>query len=346
MKISETTKIYGKSLTWPLITFIFLFLLSSCNLGSEKVYKESRIAMYTVTTITITSHSEKKAADAINKAFQELDRLEKILNYYSKDSEITMINKNAGNKPVKVSKETIEIIGDAIYVAENTNGVFDITMGPVISLWDFKKKVFPDAKKLGEKLKLVGYKNIVIDKKNSTAYLKQKGMEVNLGGIIKGYAADKAAAVLQNNGIKAGIVSVAGDIKTFGTKPDGTPWNVGIQNPRSTGKTDEILAVANLSGQAISTAGDYERYFIKDGIRYHHILSTKTGYPVSECQSATVITEKGVYADGFDTAIFILGPEKGMAVLKKLGFEGIIIDRKGNRLVTEGIRKNIDFTQK
>jgi thiamine biosynthesis lipoprotein len=297
--------------------------------------------MYTLTTITTVSDSAEKSQRAIEAAFRELDRLEKMLNYYDNSSEIAAINSNAGIRPVKVSPETMELIAYSIYVAQNTGGAFDITMGPVISLWDFKKRTMPDNNKLKARLDEIGYKKIVLDKKASTAFLRQKGMEINLGGILKGYAAEKAADMLKRNAIKSGIVAVAGDIQTFGTKPDSSLWNVGVQNPRQTGKDDGLLAVADLKDKAISTAGDYEQFFIRDGIRYHHILSTQTGYPVSECRSVTVIADKGIAADGFDTAIFILGPKKGMEVMKKLGLDGIIVDKMGNVTVTEGIRKNV-----
>jgi thiamine biosynthesis lipoprotein len=297
--------------------------------------------MYTIVSITVSSDSEQKAKTAIDRAFKELERLERLLNYYSEDSEVSLINKNAGIKPVKVSKETIEIIDKAIYVSENTDGAFDITVGPVIALWDFQKKALPDDRIIKEKLKLVGYKNIVINKDDSTVFIKKKGAEVNLGGIIKGYAADKAVEVLKNSNIKSGIVAIAGDIKTFGTGPDGKFWKLGIQNPRQKGKNDEILATVELSDIAISTSGDYVRFFIKDGKRYHHLLNPKTGYPAYGCQSITIIAKDSVLADGFATGIFIVGPQKGMDIIKRSGFDGVIVDKDGKIHVTKGIKDRI-----
>ncbi|BCB96252.1 thiamine biosynthesis lipoprotein ApbE [Dissulfurispira thermophila] len=300
--------------------------------------------MYTIVSITVSSNSEEKAKEAINKAFNEMDRLARLLNFYSEDSEISMINRNAGNKPVKVSPETLEIIDKAIYTSQNTEGAFDITVGPVVKLWDFKNKAMPDEKLIKAKLKLVGYKNIVVDKEKSMIFLKTKGSQIDLGGIIKGYAADKAVDVLRKNGIQSGIVAIAGDIKVFGKKPDGGFWNIGIQNPRQKSDRDEIIATIGLSDTGISTSGDYERFFIKDGKRYHHLLNPKTGYPAYGCQSATVITKEAALTDAFATGIFILGPQKGMDALKRLGFDGVIIDKDGKIYVTEGIKKNLKWS--
>lgn len=300
--------------------------------------------MYTIVSITVSSDSEEKAKKAIDMAFNEMDRLARLLNFYSEDSEVSMINRNAGEKPVKVSPETLEIIDRALYVSENTEGAFDITVGPVVRLWDFQNKVLPDEKLIKERLKLVGYKNVIMDKEKSTVFLRTKGMQIDLGGIIKGYAADKAAEVLRKNGIKSGIVAIAGDIKIFGKRPDGGLWNVGIQNPRQKSDKDEIIAAIGLLDAGISTSGDYQRFFIKDGKRYHHLLNPKTGYPAYECQSVTVITKDAVFTDAFATGIFILGHQKGMDVLKRLGFDGVIVDKDGKILVTEGIKDKIKWS--
>jgi len=299
--------------------------------------------MYTIVSITISSDSEEKAEKAIEMAFNELDRLAKLLNFYSEDSEVSAINRNAGNRPVNVSQETLEIIDKALYVSENTEGGFDITVGPLVRLWDFQKKIIPDGATVKEKLKLVGYKNIIIDKKASTVFLKTKGIQVDLGGIIKGYAADKAVGVLKQQGIRAGIVAVAGDIKTFGIRPDGGLWKVGIQNPRQQTDKDEIMATVGLSDTAISTSGDYQKFFIKDGRIYHHLLNPKTGYPDNECRSVTIIAKDAAFADAFATGIFILGTQKGMDTLNRLGLDGIIVDKDGKIHVTQNLRSKVEF---
>lgn len=320
-----------------------ILLFSSCGTTQEKLYKETRASMYTIVSITVSSDSEEKVKTAINSAFNEMERLARLLNFYSEDSEVSIINKNAGIKPVKVSPETLEIINKAIYVSENTEGAFDITVGPVVRLWDFQNKVIPNEKLIKKKLKFVGYKNIVVDKEKSMVFLKTKGAQIDLGGIIKGYAADKAVDVLKKNGIKSGIVAIAGDIKVFGRRPNGELWNIGIQNPRQKSDKDEVIAVVSLSDMAISTSGDYQKFFIKDGKKYHHLLNPKTGYPVYDCQSVTIITNEAALTDAFATGIFILGHQKGMDVLKRLGFDGVMVDTDGKIHITEGIKNRIKW---
>ncbi|HWR89689.1 MAG TPA: FAD:protein FMN transferase, partial [Dissulfurispiraceae bacterium] len=216
-------------------------------------------------------------------------------------------------------------------------------LGQVIESWDFEKKTIPGKEEINEKMIRVGYRNIILDRGQRTVFLKKGGMQINLGGILKGYAADKAVDVLRENGIRSGIVAIGGDIRAFGSRPGGEPWKVGVQNPRQTGKDDEILATVNLTDRAISTAGDYERYYIRDGVRYHHILDPKTGYPAKGCRSVTVIAADGITADGFDTGLFVLGPAKALSILGKLGLDGIVVDEDGKVFVTDGIKGSVSL---
>lgn len=330
------------SIHFFLLLIVYFLLLPSCT-QKEKVYRKSRILMDTLVTVNVVSDSSDKAERAIDIVFDEIAKLDSMLNFFSDKSELSIINKNAGLSEVRVSQETIEVIEKAIYASEKTDGAFDATIGPEISLWDFPNKIKPDDKTIRERLSLVNYKLIHINKERSTVYLEKRGMLLDLGGIAKGYAADRAVAVLKRIGIKSGLVSVAGDIKAFGLKPDGRAWVVGIRNPRAIGNDDDIMATIELRDAAISTSGDYERYFIVDGKRYHHILDPKTGYPADECQSVTVIAKDGVYTDSFSTGVFVLGPERGMAALKEMGFEGLIVDSSGSIKTTQGLKDRIEF---
>ena len=168
-------------------------------------------------------------------------------------------------------------------------------------------------------------------------------MLIDPGGITKGYAADKAAEVLREHGIKSGIVAVAGDIRTFGLKPDGKPWRIGIRNPRARDGEDDIMATIGLSDMAISTSGDYERFFIEGGKRYHHLLDPRTGKSAGGCKCVSIIAKEGAFTDSFATGIFVLGPEKGLKVLEKLGFDAVIIDSQDKIHMTPGIRGKIEF---
>jgi len=337
------------SKTIRLTFFFFLFtvfcLLSSgfsCVPQKERIFKKSRIIMDTLVTITVVSRSSSDADEAIDKGFHEIERLEKAANFYSPDSEISQINTHAGISAIKVSSDILELLTKARYVTEKTDGAFDPTIGPVISLYDFHRKIKPDDAVIRKNLSLVNYHDMVINREQSTVFLRKKDMLIDPGGIMKGYAAGRAAEVLRKHGIVSGIVAIAGDISAYGLKPDGSPWRVGIRDPRAQ-EQDEIMATLNLRDMSISTSGDYERFFILNGRLFHHLISPKTGYPAEGCQSVSIITTEGALADAFATGIFILGPEKGMKVLAEIGLEGIIMDRKGILHTTPGIRGRLEL---
>jgi thiamine biosynthesis lipoprotein len=332
-----------------LMAFLFIvcctlsILLFSCTQQKDRIYRKTMIRMDTLVTINVVAGSEEKADRAMERAFGEVGKLDTLLNFFSDGSELSAINRNAGIGPVQVSPETMEVIEKAVSASGKTGGAFDVTIGPESSLWNFSTKQKPDDRKIREKLGLVNYQWIAIDKERSAVELRKKGMLMDLGAIAKGYAADKAVEALKKSGIKSALVAVAGDIRAYGLKPDGKPWRVGIRNPRQKGKDDETVATVELRDMAISTAGDYERYFILDGKRYHHILDPGTGYPAGGCQSVTVMARDGVSADAFDTAIFVLGPEKGLEVMRQMGFEGIIIDKEGKISATPGMKDAIEL---
>jgi len=303
------------------------------------MYKDTRVSLYTIVTVTVYADSKQDATIAIDETFNEMDRLGKLLNFYSDDSEVSKINQMAGIKPVKVSQDTVQVIKKALYISKVTDGAFDITIGAIVKLWDFEKKILPDEKDIKAKLHLVNYKNVVIDENKSTVFLKRKGMKIDLGGIAKGYATDRAVEVLKEHGIREGIVVVGGEVKPFGKKPDGEAWRVGIRNPDQKVKEDEVFAIIELDGKAISTSGGYEKFFVKDGKTYHHILDPATGYPAYGCKSVSIIAKDA--PDGFPTGIFVLGPQKGLEVVKRLGIDAVIMDERGNILMTNGIRNKL-----
>ena len=332
--------------------FFLLFAVLACTPQKDKIYRKSKILMDTIITISAVSDSSDKAEMAIDKAFSEIEKIDKLVNFFSDKSEVSEINKNAGQKPVKVSYETFEALEKAIYASEKTNGAFDVTIGPEISLWDFHNKIKPEDKAIKKRLPLVTYRGLILNKKIPSVYLKKRGMLIDPGGMAKGYAADRAVEAMKKNGIKSGLVAIAGDIKTFGIKPDGKHWRIGIRNPRAIpplvkggegGLSDEIMATMEMTDMAISTSGDYERYFIIEGKRYHHILNPKTGYPADGCQSVSVIAKDGAITDPFSTGIFILGPEKGLKLLEEMGLDGIIVDKDGKIYTTSNLRGKIEI---
>ena len=315
-----------------------MMMLSSCSCNKLSVYKKSKALLDTFVTVTVVAESREAADRAIEDAFNVIEKYGDLINFFSDKSELSAINRSAGIHEVRISPETLDTIEKAVYVSEKSGGAFDPSIGPEIKLWDFFNKTRPSDAEIRKNLPLVNYKNIIIDRGKSTVFLKKKDMLLDLGGIAKGYAADLAVQDLKQKGISSGIVAIAGDIKAFGLKPDKKPWVVGIKNPRQKGNDDEIIARVALSDKAISTSGDYERYFIMDGQRYHHLLIPQTGYPAHTCQSATVIADKGVMTDGFDNAMFILGHEKGIELANKMGMDAIIIDNKGAIHTTAGLQ--------
>jgi thiamine biosynthesis lipoprotein len=326
----------------PLVLIVLAAALS-CNKGRLSTYKKTKPLMDTLVTITVVAGSGEEADRAIEQAFSVIERFSDKINFFSDKSELAAINRNAGIAPVKVSRETVGVIERAIYISQKSGGAFDPTIGPEMRMWDFFKKVKPTDASIKKKLFLVNYRDVILDRDSSTIFLRRTGMLMDLGGIAKGYAADLALANLRQSGIGAGIVAAAGDIRAFGLKPDGSLWNVGIKNPRQQSEADELIAKARLTNKAISTSGDYERYFIEDGKRYHHILDPKTGFPADQCRSVTVISDSGIYADGFSTAVFVSGPEKGMELVREAGVDAIIIDKDGGIHTTQGIKGMVTF---
>jgi len=330
--------------TFRISSLIILLLLTtafSCSTRKETVFKKTMPIMDTIVSITVVADSRDAAEKAMDKTFPEISRFGDLINFYSDNSELAEINRNAGIHAVKVSPETLDVIGKAVFAADKSGGAFDPTLGPIVKLWDFLKKNRPTEIEIANTLPLVNYKDILIDRTDSTVFLKRKGMMIDLGGIAKGYAADLAVESLKKEGILSGLVSIAGDIRTFGMKPDKSPWTIGIKNPRQTGEKDELVAKIRLSDRAISTSGDYERYFIAEDKRYHHLLDPKTGMPASGCRSVSIVTDKAANTDAFSTAVFILGPDKGMKLAEEMGMDAMIIDSSGTIHMTSSIKDKI-----
>ncbi|GAB4484225.1 MAG: FAD:protein FMN transferase [Thermodesulfovibrionales bacterium] len=330
-----------------LLTLALVFAFPSAgHTADAKTFQKSRALIDTFVTITAVSDSPDRADAAIDRAFSVIERFGDLIDFYKDTSELSEINRNAGIKPVRVSRTTFELIEAALVVSRNTGGAFDPTIGPVMKLWDFPRKKRPAESEIRKTLPLVNYRNVVTDKANSTVFLKKKGMLLDLGGIAKGFAADLAVADMKANGISAGIVAIAGDIRTFGKKPNGSDWNIGVKNPRRKTSTDELVAKVRLSDRAISTSGDYERFFMIGSERFHHLLDPKTGHPARGCISVSVISDRGVLSDGYDNAVFILGPERGLNLVRKMGFDAIIVDKDEKVIVTDGLKDSTTVEKK
>ena len=321
--------------------FFFLLILYPIPSNPSNLLKYHQVLMGTVAEITFVGEHEDLTRKVALQAFQEIRRIEQFMSPWIESSDVTRINRSAGNKWVKISHETLEVIRKAQEISELSAGRFDITVGPLTQLWrNAREKGFPpSAEDLKQKLDLVNFKNMMIDQEGRV-FLKKRGMAIDLGGIAKGYAVDKAFELLKALGYKNLIVNAGGDLRTGGSKLD-QPWAIGIQNPRSSQK---IMATISVSDSAIATSGDYEKFFIHQGKRYHHILNPRDGLPAEECQSVTILCQEGMMADALATAVFVLGPTKGYTLCQKLkGVDCLIVDKEGKLTISPRLKRRISF---
>ena len=314
---------------------------ASVPMQSEPVVvKRAQMQMGTLVSITVVARNEAVAQAAATAGFAEIRRLEELLSTWIPTSELSQVNAAAGVKPVHVSTETLTVVQRAMQAAEMTDGGFNIAIGPAVEAWSVTEgQRVPTESELDALRSLVDLRAVHVDVREQTIYLGKAGMRIDVGGIGKGYAADQAVEALRRAGAIAGVVALSGDIKTFGRLPGGKMFPIGIQHPRKDGS---VLAWIDLQDEAISTAGDYERFFVRDGVRYHHILDPRTLQPARSCQSVTVIAREGVWADGLDTGIFVMGVELGMQLVETLpDVEAIIVDAEGHVHVSSGLRDRI-----
>ena len=278
----------------------------------------------------------QERAERIARAVEdEARRIEFKFSRYRDSSVVSEINRNAGRTPVAVDEETDMLVRSALDLAEITGGRFDPTVGALRRAWDFKSGRVPSADEVSALLPLVN--SAAVSRRDRTVFLRCAGMEIDLGGVGKEYAVDRAAELLREEGIRAAIVNFAGDIRTIGSRGDGRPWNVGVLDPRNRGRCR--FAVRTLADAGVATSGDYERGFVKEGVRYHHILDARTGWPARGVASATVVAASAFRAGQFATAAFLLGAEEGLALLEETpGVEGALITEAGTILPTTGMR--------
>jgi len=295
--------------------------------------------MGTIVDITVAAKNEQTADRAISAAFKEISRLENIMSTYKPESDISKVNAAAGLHPVKVHKDLILAVKKSLEFADLSGGAFNIAVGPAIDLWNVtESEDIPTPAELDAIRSLIDYRNVIVNENDGTIFLKKKRMRINLGGIGKGIAADYAHDILEKHGISSGIIAVAGDLHAIGERPDGSKWTIGITHPR---KKDSAIAKVHLKDMSISTSGDYERYFIKDGVRYHHILSPETLYPSRGFQSVSVLAKDSTTTDALSTAIFAMGPESGIRLLEKLdGVEAVIVRDDGSIWMSPGLKDN------
>ena len=281
--------------------------------------------MGSIFEFTAVTQQHNKATKAINAAMDEVKRIEKLISSWDIHSQTSEINRQAGIRAVKVDYELFELIRRSLKVSALTAGAFDISFASLDRLWTFDRQMtsLPNDSLLKRAVRLIDYRNIVLSAADTSVFLSQKGMKIGFGGIGKGYAAMRAKALMQDLGIKDGLVNAGGDLLAWGNMADGESWRIGVAHPRKRGK---IMAWIELKDQAVLTSGDYERYAMIDGVRYAHILNPKTGYPISHTMSVTILCPDAELADALATAVFVMGPEAGLNLVNQLnGIECLIV---------------------
>jgi FAD:protein FMN transferase len=285
--------------------------------------------------VELWSEDHVRGEKAIDDVLAEMRRLDESMSTYKPTSEVSMVNARAAQGPVVITHELFDLLTAAKEYSRLTDGAFDITYASVGYLYDFRKHIHPSDAAIGKALPAVNYRHVLLDPKNRTVRFSQPGVRIDLGGIAKGYSVDRGIAALQADGITRAYVSAGGDSRIIGDR-FGKQWMVGIRDPRK--GEGEIIQAIPLSDAAMSTSGDYERYFIENGVRYHHIIDPHTGHSASKVRSATVIGPTAIRTDGLSKTAFVLGPEKAMEIYNRIAdIDAIIVKLDGTVIYSKGL---------
>ena len=312
---------------------ITIILLLPCSVQAEW-FKEARGIMGTNIEVDLWDTDAIHAKGCIEEVMGEMERIDQDMSPYIKTSELYKINQYAAEKPVKISQEMYDLIKRSFYFSDISHGAFDITFASIGYRYDYRKHIKPTDAQIKASLKEINYHHIKLDPEHRTIRFDMPGVRIDLGGIAKGHAVDNSITLLQRCGIKDAMVTAGGDSRIIGDH-DGRPWMTGIKDPRN--KKDSVVVIP-LVNTAISTSGDYERYFIKNGVRYHHILNPRTGKSVHSTRSVTILGPDATTTDGLSTTIFVMGPKAGMALVEKLkDVDAVIIDNQGKIHYSSGL---------
>ena len=290
--------------------------------------------------ITVVANDSTQAYKYIDTAAAEITRIEKLISSWDANSQTSEINRNAGIKPIKVNDELFQLIKRAKKISKLTNGAFDISYASMDKVWFFDGSMteMPSEEDIKKSVEKVGYQNIILDEINQSVFLKLEGMKIGFGAIGKGYAADKAKALLQDKGVVSGIINASGDLNTWGKQPNGKDWLVAIVNPLNKEKVFSWMPVYN---SAVVTSGNYEKYVKFNDVLYTHIIDPRTGYPATGVLSVTIFTQTAELADALATSIFVMGVETGLDFINQLnGVECIIIGENNKMITSNNVELN------
>jgi len=314
------------------LIYLLLLLLPTCL--SAGWQKQQAAIMGTVITVELWHEDDRQGEKQVEAIMGEMHRIDALMSSYKPDSELSAVNDGAARAPVTVSKELLALIERALEYSDITSGAFDITYASAGQHYDYRNNSKPNQAQLQAALPAINFHHVKIDRSASTVTFLHPGVRIDLGGIAKGYAVDRGMHILQQAGITTALISAGGDTRVTGKRWD-RPWHIGIRNPRD---EDNIVSMIPLENSAISTSGDYERYFEEDGVRYHHILDPKTGTSTHEILSSSIIGKSATDTDALSTSVFILGVEKGMQLIESIpDTEAVIIDNRGDMHYSAGL---------
>ena len=310
------------------LVFISILIIF-CTTEAQGTYKRTLKLMGSRFDITVVADNEAQANVHIDTAVAEISRIERLISSWDPNSQTSLINKSSGIKPVKVDKELFDLIKRSIQISKLTDGAFDISYASMDRIWKFDGSMteMPSEDAIKASVAKVGYKNIILNEANSTVFLKLEGMKIGFGAIGKGYAADKAKALLKSKGVVSGIINASGDLNSWGRQTNGEDWNVAIKNPLNKNK---VFALLPIFETAVVTSGNYEKYVMLDNKRFSHIIDPRTGYPSTGIVSASVFAPSAELADALATSIFVMGKDVGLDFINQLkNIECIIVDDTG-----------------
>jgi len=303
------------------------------------VFKKALKLMGNHFEISAVSDNETWANERIDAGIREIQRIEKLLTTFNEESETSLVNRYAGMAPVTVSRETFDLIERSLRISRVTQGSFDISYGSIDKrLWNFdtNMKALPDKETAKKMVRLINYRNIILDDENCTVFLKEKGMRIGFGGIGKGYAAERARHVMKSEGVESGIVNASGDLTTWGLQPNGQPWTIGIADPNH---SNQLFSYINVTNMAVATSGNYEKFVVINGKKYSHTIDPRTGLPVSGIKSVTIITLNAEIADAMATPVMVMGLKAGMNLINQMkDIEAIVIDDNNTVYASDNIR--------
>lgn len=321
------------------IIFLIGFLVSYTTSFGQLMIRRDTVLMGSQFDITLTGNDSLTINQNIDRCIDEIIRIEQLISEWQSQTPVSEVNRNAGIRPVKVSKEILMLTQNALHFSEITEGAFDISIAAMGKIWYFDGSMeqLPTDSEIAHAIRHVNYKNIDVDSIQNTLFLKEKGMKIGFGATGKGYAAQKAADLMKELGVSGGIVNASGDIAVWGTQVDDTPWRIGIYHPYRPYKSADILKVRK---GAMTTSGDYLKYVEIDDVRYSHIINPKTGKPVRGITSVTVIGPDAEIANGFSTSVMVLGVEKGLQLLRiHKDYACLIITNEGKIIKSQNYRK-------